>query len=109
LEEVVFDERGRIVNPTLHDYLMMTIKDVPQMHSGLVDSYESEGPYGAKEIGEGATLPVLGAIAHAVAQATGVWIKDLPITPEKIRKALQGAARAQRGEGWVRAGRLGGR
>jgi CO/xanthine dehydrogenase Mo-binding subunit len=42
------------------------------------------GPFGAKEIGEGSTLPVLGAVAHAIANATGVWIKDLPITAEKI-------------------------
>jgi len=44
---------------------------------------------GAKEIGEGSTLPVLGAVAHAIANATGVWIKDLPITPEKILKAMR--------------------
>ena len=66
----------------------MTSKDVPDIFSGIVDSYEPEGPFGAKEIGEGATLPVLGAVAHAIANATGVWVKDLPITPEKILKAL---------------------
>jgi len=58
--------------------------------SGLVNSYEPRGPFGAKEIGEGSTLPVLGAVAHAIANATGVWIKDLPITPEKILRALRG-------------------
>ncbi|MBI3934624.1 MAG: hypothetical protein HY316_08005, partial [Acidobacteria bacterium] len=42
-----------------------------------------------KEIGEGSTLPVLGAVAHAIANATGVWVKDLPITPEKILKAIR--------------------
>ena len=47
------------------------------------------GPFGAKEIGEGSTLPVLGAVAHAIANATGVWIKDLPITPEKILRAIR--------------------
>ncbi len=46
------------------------------------------GPFGAIEIGEGSTLPVLGAVAHAIANATGVLIKDLPITPEKILEAL---------------------
>jgi len=54
-----------------------------------VDSYEPRGPFGAKEIGEGSTLPVLGAVAHAIANATGVWIKELPITPEKILNALR--------------------
>jgi CO/xanthine dehydrogenase Mo-binding subunit len=67
----------------------MTIKDAPEIFSGIVDSYEPRGPFGAKEIGEGSTLPVLGAVAHAIANATGVWIKDLPITPEKILNALR--------------------
>jgi len=89
MEDVQFDARGRILNPNLHGYLTMTIKDAPDIFSGLVDSYEPRGPFGAKEIGEGSTLPVLGAVAHAIANATGVWIKDLPITPEKILRALR--------------------
>ena len=89
LEDVQFDEKGRLLNPNLHGYLIMSIKEAPDIFSGLVDSYEPRGPFGAKEIGEGSTLPVLGAVAHAIANATGVWIKDLPITPEKILKALR--------------------
>ena len=89
MEDVQFDEKGNILNPNLHGYLTMTIKDAPEIFSGIVDSYEPRGPFGAKEIGEGSTLPVLGAVAHAIANATGVWIKDLPITPEKILKALR--------------------
>ncbi len=89
LEDVQFDKQGRILNPNLHGYLTMTIKDAPEIFSGLVDSYEPRGPFGAKEIGEGSTLPVLGAVAHAIANATGVWVKDLPITPEKILWALR--------------------
>ena len=89
MEDVVFDERGDIVNSNLHEYLLMTAKDVPEILSGIVDSYEPEGPFGAKEVGEGATLPVMGAVAHAIANATGVWITELPITPEKILMALK--------------------
>jgi 4-hydroxybenzoyl-CoA reductase subunit alpha len=89
LEETRFDEKGNIINPDFHSYQIMTIKDAPEIFSGLVDSYEPRGPFGAKEIGEGSTLPVLGAVAHAIANATGVWIKDLPITPEKILAALR--------------------
>jgi 4-hydroxybenzoyl-CoA reductase subunit alpha len=97
MEDVQFDDQGRILNPNLHGYLTMTIKDAPEIFSGIVDSYEPLGPFGAKEIGEGSTLPVLGAVAHAIANATGVWIKDLPITPEKILKAIRekGAAKRQ--------------
>jgi 4-hydroxybenzoyl-CoA reductase alpha subunit len=93
LEDVQFDEKGRLLNPNLHGYQMMTIKDAPEIFSGLVDSYEPRGPFGAKEIGEGATLPVLGAVAHAIANATGVWIRDLPITPEKIVTAIHARKR----------------
>jgi len=89
MEDVQFDKTGHILNPNLHSYLMMTIKDAPEIFSGFVDSYEPEGPFGAKEIGEGTTCPVLGAVAHAIANATGVWVKDLPITPEKIVYALR--------------------
>jgi 4-hydroxybenzoyl-CoA reductase subunit alpha len=89
MEDVRFDEKGRILNPNLHGYVIMSIKDAPEIFSGLVDSYEPRGPFGAKEIGEGSTLPVLGAVAHAIADATGVWIKDLPITPEKILNAVR--------------------
>ena len=89
MEDVQFDEQGQIMNPNLHGYPIMTIADAPEIFSGIVDSYEPRGPYGAKEIGEGSTLPVLGAVAHAIANATGVWIKELPITPEKILKALR--------------------
>ncbi|MCP3902252.1 MAG: molybdopterin-dependent oxidoreductase [Planctomycetes bacterium] len=89
MEDVQFDERGQLLNPDLHGYLMMTIKDAPEIFSGIVDSYEPRGPFGAKEIGEGSTLPVLGAVAHAIANATGVWITDLPITPEKILSAIR--------------------
>ncbi|KPJ60122.1 MAG: hypothetical protein AMJ46_08235 [Latescibacteria bacterium DG_63] len=89
MEDIAYDGRGNILNPDLHHYLMMTIKDAPEILSGIVDSYEPEGPYGAKEVGEGSTLPVLAAVAHAIANATGVWVKELPITPERILKALQ--------------------
>ncbi|MHC4606455.1 MAG: molybdopterin-dependent oxidoreductase [Planctomycetota bacterium] len=97
MENVQFDGKGNILNPDLHGYLIMTIKDAPEIFSGIVDSYEPRGPFGAKEIGEGSTLPVLGAVAHAIADAAGVWIRDLPITPEKILAAMRkkkSAARA---------------
>jgi 4-hydroxybenzoyl-CoA reductase subunit alpha len=90
LENEVFDSNGKIVNADLHNYLMATTMDSPVIDCSLVDSYEPEGPFGAKEVGEGATLPVLGAIANAVADATGVRIYDLPITAEKVLSAVMG-------------------
>jgi 4-hydroxybenzoyl-CoA reductase alpha subunit len=88
-EDQVFDSNGKQVNADLHNYLIATASDVPRIHSVIVDSYEAEGPYGAKEVGEGATLPILGAIANAIEDAVGVRIKELPITPEKILNALK--------------------
>jgi 4-hydroxybenzoyl-CoA reductase subunit alpha len=88
-EDEIFDSNGKMVNPDLHNYLMATSADIPEIDSSIVDSYEPEGPFGAKEVGEGATLPVLGAIANAIADAIGVRIYDLPITPEKILNAIR--------------------
>ncbi len=101
MEGVQFGNEGQLANPNLHGYLIMTIKDAPDIFSGIVDSYEPRGPFGAKEIGEGSTLPVLGAVAHAIANATGVWIKDLPITPEKILAALREKEASSRNAGRV--------
>jgi len=89
LENEAFDARGRLLNADLHNYLLATSMDSPLIDSSIVDSYEPAGPFGAKEVGEGATLPVLGAIANAVADATGVRVYDLPITPEKVLRGIK--------------------
>jgi 4-hydroxybenzoyl-CoA reductase subunit alpha len=88
-ENEVFDKKGKMMNPDLHNYLIATSADMPEISSTIVDSYEPEGPYGAKEVGEGATLPILGAIANAVADAIGVRIFELPITPQRVLEAIQ--------------------
>jgi 4-hydroxybenzoyl-CoA reductase subunit alpha len=93
LEDEVFDSNGKMRNPDLHNYLIATSADIPIIESTLVDSYEPEGPFGAKEVGEGATLPVLGAIANAVADAIGVRVFELPITPEKVLNAIRSKAK----------------
>ncbi len=92
-ENEVFNEQGKMLNPDLHNYLIATAADTPNIDSSIVDSYEPEGPFGAKEVGEGATLPILGAIANAIADAIGVRVFDLPITPEKILKAIKSKER----------------
>jgi len=94
-EDVVYDDAGRILNDNLHDYLIPSIGDAPDIVSIAVPSYEPRGPYGAKEVGEGSMVPVLGSIANAIYDAIGVRITELPITPERVLKAL----REKRGEG----------
>jgi CO/xanthine dehydrogenase Mo-binding subunit len=88
-EDVIFDDKGNILNANLHDYLIPTIADAPEIDSSAVPSYEPRGPYGAKEVGEGSMVPVLGSIANAIYDAVGVRITSLPITAEKVLKALQ--------------------
>ncbi len=89
LEDVVHGPEGHILNPNLHDYLVPSMRETPEISSLVVDSYEPRGPFGAKEVGEGSILPVMGAIANAIHDATGVWVKELPITPERILRALK--------------------
>ncbi len=87
-EDMVYDDEGRILNANLHDYLIPSIGDVPKIVSTAVPSYEPRGPYGAKEVGEGSMVPVLGSIANAIYDAIGVRITELPITPERVLRAL---------------------
>ncbi|MCK9423405.1 MAG: molybdopterin-dependent oxidoreductase [Bacteroidales bacterium] len=94
-ENEVFDKRGKMINADLHNYLIATSADMPEIQSTIVDSYEPAGPYGAKEVGEGATLPILGAIANAVADAIGVRIFELPITPQTVLEAIHGIDKRQ--------------
>jgi len=94
-EEALFDDKGRPLNANLAEYRVPTSLDVPRMHSQLVDSYESTGPWGAKEVGEGATLPTMGCYANAIYDAIGVRIYDLPLTPEKVWRAIQQRNRGQ--------------
>ncbi|MCH8860576.1 MAG: molybdopterin-dependent oxidoreductase [Thaumarchaeota archaeon] len=89
LEDEVFDSNCKILNADLHNYLIATSADTPRIHSTIVDSYEPAGPFGAKEVGEGAILPVLGAVANAVADAIGARVFELPITPEKVLIAIK--------------------
>jgi CO/xanthine dehydrogenase Mo-binding subunit len=87
-EEMVFDE-GQLINGSLLDYQIASIKDMPQFFRPIVVEVAHEsGPFGAKGAGETGALTVAPAIANAVEDAVGVRIRDLPITPEKILRAL---------------------
>jgi xanthine dehydrogenase molybdenum-binding subunit len=80
---------GKVANPTLADYKLCTSRDVPQITTLLIEGAAGAGPYHAKSIGELPTCPVAPAVANAVFDAIGVRITDLPITGEKIIKALK--------------------
>ena len=87
-EDLPMDE-GKILNPNLVDYKLLRATEMPETEVVEVETYEPEGPFGAKEAGEGLTNPTAGALSNAVYHATGVSIKDLPITPEKVLEALR--------------------
>jgi CO/xanthine dehydrogenase Mo-binding subunit len=86
-EQLQLDE-GRIANGNFADYTMPTPDALPELRSGIVESNDPNGPYGAKGASECAILPGAGAIANAVFDAIGVRITELPITPEKVLAAL---------------------
>ena len=88
LEEVVL-ERGKVVNPSFMDYNVPTALDVPSMVSIIVEVPHKDGPFGAKGVGEGGTPPTAPAIANAIYNAAGVRVYELPLTPEKIFRALK--------------------
>jgi CO/xanthine dehydrogenase Mo-binding subunit len=95
MEHYLFDESGRIRNLGAIDYRIPTSMDLPlRMESDAIENADGPGPYGAKGMSEGALLPVAPAVAAAVRDATGVSIRDLPLSPERVWRALQEQARS---------------
>ncbi len=92
-EELILDQ-GRLLNGSLSEYLIPTSEDVPEIKSIVLESRSGLGPFGAKGIGEPVYAPVAASIANAVADAIGVRVFDLPITPEKVVMALREKAAA---------------
>ena len=87
-EDLPMDE-GKILNPNLVDYKVLRSTEMPETKVIEVETYEPEGPFGAKEAGEGLTNPTAGALGNAVYHAAGISIKNLPISPEKVLDALR--------------------
>ncbi|OUL29568.1 molybdopterin cofactor-binding domain-containing protein [Nostoc sp. 106C] len=87
-EELLFDEQGQILNPTLRQYRIPTAADMPPMEVILVEAADPYGPFGAKGVGEITTNCTAPAIANAIAHATGCRIHQLPMTPERIWQQL---------------------
>jgi 4-hydroxybenzoyl-CoA reductase alpha subunit len=86
LSEQFVMQDGYTLNNTFLDYKVPTAEDMPPSVYAEVETYEPEGPFGAKEAGEGLAIPTAPAIAHGVFNATGFRCRDLPITPEKVLK-----------------------
>ncbi len=89
LTEELMLQDGRVVNPSLADYKLPSIADLPELRTALVESEEGVGPYRTKGIGEYAIEGISAAVANAVADAVGVRITDAPVTAEKVYRALR--------------------
>jgi len=94
MEEQVF-RRGLHKIPSMLDYKSPTFLETPDIESIIIETNDPNGPYGAKEAGQGPLLPVMPAVANAVYDAVGVRIDEIPIHPEKIFKAMQQKSKGQ--------------
>jgi putative selenate reductase molybdopterin-binding subunit len=88
-EELVRDSQGRTLNPALRTYRIPAASDMPQMEVIFVEKADPYGPFGAKGVGEIGTNCTAPAIVNAVAQAIGIHLTRLPLTPERVWQALQ--------------------
>jgi CO/xanthine dehydrogenase Mo-binding subunit len=90
MEHYIFDAKGRIRNLGAIDYRIPTSMDLPlELHSEIVENADGPGPFGSKGMSEGSILCVSAAVAAAVREASGAVIRDLPLTPERVWRALQ--------------------
>jgi putative selenate reductase molybdopterin-binding subunit len=87
-EEMVYDGEGRLLNPKFGDYRIFTADETPELKAILVQTYEPSGPYGAKAVAEIPMDGVAPAVANAIYDATGLRLRSIPFTPERVWRAL---------------------
>lgn len=88
-EEMLFNDKGKMLNANLIDYAIFSAVDTPAIRAILIETDEPTGPFGAKSVSEIPVDVVAPAIANAVFAATGVRVRSLPLTPEKVLKGLE--------------------
>jgi putative selenate reductase molybdopterin-binding subunit len=87
-EEMVYDTEGRLLNPKFGDYRIFSADETPELKAILVQTYEPSGPYGAKAVAEIPMDGVAPAVANAIYDATGLRLRSIPFTPERVWRAL---------------------
>ncbi|TNE92314.1 MAG: 2Fe-2S iron-sulfur cluster binding domain-containing protein [Deltaproteobacteria bacterium] len=97
-EEMTYRDDGLHMGPNLLDYRILTTLDTPLMKADIVETVDPEGPYGAKEAGEGPLHPAIPAIANAIYDAVGVRMREMPFTPERVLAAIQAKRAADAAE-----------
>ncbi|QRN86358.1 molybdopterin-dependent oxidoreductase [Clostridia bacterium] len=88
-EEINYSQSGDELNDSFMTYKLPCKKEAPKINVEFADSYEPSGPFGAKSIGEVVINAAAPAVIHAIYKATGIWFRELPVTPEKMFKALK--------------------
>lgn len=88
-EEVLYDGKGKMMNPNFRDYRIPTAVDAPEIAPIIVEAIHDEGPFGAKGIGEMTLVSTPTAVGNAIYNATGIRLKELPATPERLFKLLK--------------------
>jgi CO/xanthine dehydrogenase Mo-binding subunit len=89
LMENLILQKGKVQNTNFADYKIPTMLDTCRVHTYFIETIDEHGPFGAKGVGEPAMIPSAAAISNAIYDAVGVWINDLPITPDKVLAALK--------------------
>jgi CO/xanthine dehydrogenase Mo-binding subunit len=87
-EEMLYDDQGRLINGNLLDYRVPTTRDLPPIEAIIVEVPSEEGPYGARIVGEPSIVAGAAAVANAVSDAIGVHVTEVPITPERVLRAM---------------------
>jgi len=87
-EDMLFDAKGRLLNARFGPYHILKADEMPLMDVIFVQTDEPSGPFGAKSVAEISIDGVAPALASAIHDATGVWIRELPYTPERVRSAI---------------------
>jgi CO/xanthine dehydrogenase Mo-binding subunit len=90
-EALLYDDQGRLTNPSLLDYRKLTSADLPNIETIIVEKPSPHGPFGARGVGEPPIVPAPAAIANAIEDATGARLTELPLTSERIALALANA------------------
>ena len=88
-EELLYNEKGQLLNDNLLDYKIPTAMDSPDFHVEFIQLQDPTGPYGNKSLGEPPAIPVAPAVRNAILHATGVGMNELPMTPQKLIAAFQ--------------------
>jgi CO/xanthine dehydrogenase Mo-binding subunit len=89
---MIFDRKGRMVNANLTDYKIYSAVDAPEIRAILVETDEPTGPFGAKSVSEIPVDVVCPAVANAIFAATGLRLRELPFTPERVLAGLDSLA-----------------